>query len=55
MMAERGLRVDRSTMARWVLRYAPVLNERLRQHVRRPVRLRRVDQTDVRVNGHWTY
>ena len=29
MMAERGLSVDHSTIARWVLRYAPVLNERL--------------------------
>jgi transposase-like protein len=28
MMAERRLSVDHSTIARWVLRYAPVLNER---------------------------
>ena len=26
MMAERCLAVDHSTIARWVLRYAPVLN-----------------------------
>src|SRR5512138_1642180 len=55
MMAERGLTVDHSTIARWVLRYAPVLNERLRRHVRRPVRSWRVDETYVRVNGRWTY
>jgi len=29
MMAERGLCVDHSTIARWVLRYAPILNRRL--------------------------
>jgi transposase-like protein len=30
MTAERGLSVDHSTIARWVLRYAPILNERIR-------------------------
>jgi len=55
MMAERGLSVDHSTIARWVLRYAPVLNERLRRHVRLPAGSWRVDETYVRVNGRWTY
>jgi transposase-like protein len=55
MMTERGLSVDHSTIARWVLRYAPVLNQRLRRHVRRPATSWRVDETYVRVNGRWTY
>jgi transposase-like protein len=55
IMAERGLRVDHSTIARWVLRYAPVVNERLRRHVRRPAGSWRVDETYIRVNGRWTY
>ena len=55
MMAERGLRVDHSTIARWVLRYAPILNERMRRHLRRPNRSWRVDETYVRVGGKWTY
>ena len=38
MMAERGLTVDHSTIARWVLRYAPVLNERIRSEMRNPNR-----------------
>jgi transposase-like protein len=54
-MTERGLSVDHSTIARWVLRYAPVLNERLRRHVRRPAGSWRVDETYIRVNGRWTY
>ena len=29
MMVERGLAVDHSTIARWVLTYAPLLNERI--------------------------
>ena len=42
MMAERGLSVDHSTIARWVSRYAPILNERMRRHLRSPNRSWRV-------------
>jgi transposase, IS6 family len=45
MMAERGLSVDHSTIARWVSRYAPILNERMRRHLRSPNRSWRVDET----------
>jgi len=55
MMLERGVTVDHSTIARWVVRYAPVLNERLRRHIRRPTCSWRVDETYIRVNGRWTY
>src|SRR5579872_3483709 len=55
MMAERGVNVDHSTIGRWVLRYAPVLNERLRRHLRRPGGSWRVDETYIRVKGVWTY
>jgi len=55
MMTERGPERGSSTIARWVLRYAPVLNERLRRHVRRPAGSWRVDETYIRVSGRWTY
>ena len=55
LMAERGLVVDHSTIARWVLRYAPILNQRLRRHSRQANRSWRVDETYVRVAGQWTY
>jgi transposase, IS6 family len=55
MMTERGLTVDPSTIARWVLRYAPVLNERIRSEMRRPNCSWRVDETYIRVAGQWTY
>ena len=54
MMAERGLGVDHSTIARWVLRYAPILGRRIRSEMRRPNRSWRVDETYVRVAGQWT-
>src|SRR4028118_1939635 len=55
MMAERRLTIDHSTIARWVLRYAPVLNERIRSEMRNPNRSWRVDETYIRVAGRWTY
>ena len=32
LMTETGLSVDPSTIAGWVLRYAPILNQRMRRH-----------------------
>jgi transposase-like protein len=55
IMAERGLSVDHVTIWRWVQRYAPVLNQRIRRELRRPNRSWRVDQTHVRVAGSWAY
>ena len=55
LMAERGLNVDHSTIARWVLRYAPELSKRIRRHLRLHGGSWRVDETYVRVAGNWTY
>jgi IS6 family transposase len=55
LMAERGLPVDHSTIGRWVLRYAPELNRRIRGEVRFPNRSWRVDETMIRVAGQWKY
>ena len=51
IMAERGLSVDHVTIWRWVQRYAPVLNQRIRRELRRPNRSWRVDETYVKVAG----
>src|ERR1051326_1664804 len=55
MMAERGVEVDHSTIARWVLHFSPILNDLSRREMRRPNRSWRVDETYVRVAGRWTY
>ena len=55
IMAERGLSVDHVTIWRWVQRYAPILNQRIRRELRRPNRSWRVDETYVRVAGNWAY
>ena len=54
-MAERGLSVDHVTVWRWLQRYAPVLNRRIRHELRRPNRSWRVDETYVKVAGRWAY
>jgi len=54
-MAERNLSVDHVTIWRWVQRYAPVLNQRVRREMRHPNRSWRVDETYVRVAGNWAY
>ena len=55
IIAERGLSVDHSTIARWVLYYAPILNKRIQRRTRNPNRSWRVDETYIRVAGRWTY
>ena len=45
MMMERGLSIDHVTIWRWVQRYSPILNQRVRREMRRPNRSWRVDET----------
>ena len=55
-MTERGVAVDHSTIYRWVQRFAPETEKRLRWQWRRP-RLWswRIDETYVKVRGKWAY
>jgi len=56
MMGERGVAVDHSTIYRWVQKYAPEMEKRLRWHWRRPQSTSsRVDETYVKVRGEWAY
>jgi len=56
MMTERDTPVDHSTIFRWVQRYAPEIEKRLRWRWRRPGSTSwRVDETYIRVGGKWVY
>lgn len=55
MMAERGIEVDHATINRWVLKYAPELDKRIRPHLRLTNDSWRVDETYIQVKGQWKY
>ena len=49
MTHERGLEVDYSTVFRWVRRYAPEINKRVRAHLKMSGTSYRVDETYIKV------
>jgi transposase-like protein len=55
MMQERGVAVDPSTIFRWVQRYAPEIEKRIRSFQGPRSGSWRVDETYVRVGGKWKY
>ena len=55
MMSERGVSVNPSTIFRWVQRYAPELEKRVRRYRGHRSGSWRVDETYVRVGGKWKY
>ena len=55
LLLERGLEVDHSTVNRWVLAYAPLIDRRLRPFRKHHCGSVRIDETYVRIRGEWRY
>ena len=55
MMAERGIKVDHTTIMRWVHQYSPEIEKRIRRHLRPTNDSWRVDETYIKVKGKWKY
>src|SRR6266852_4449701 len=55
VLDERGLQADHTTVWRWVQRYGPELEQRIRRHLKPTNKSWRVDETYVRVQGRWCY
>jgi IS6 family transposase len=55
LLKERGLEADHTTVWRWVQRYSPELEQRMRRHLKPTNKSWRVDETYVRVKGRWCY
>ena len=55
LLAERGLRSDHVTVWRWVQRYGPEMDQRLRRRLKPTNASWRVDETYIRVKGKWVY
>jgi transposase-like protein len=54
MLALRGVELAHTALWRWVDRYGPELDRRLRQHLH-PTAQWRVDETYIRAAGQWVY
>jgi IS6 family transposase len=55
LLIERGLGADHTTVWRWVQRYAPGLEQRMRRHLKSTNRSWRVYETYIRIKGRWCY
>ena len=54
MLTERGVKVDHTTIFRWVQRYAPQMEKKLRWYYKRNHGLNwKVDETYIKVAGKW--
>ncbi len=55
MMVERGLKIDHTTIYRWVQDYAPELEKRTKPQLKPTNNSWRVDETYIKVKGEWLY
>jgi transposase-like protein len=55
IMKERGFEIDHSTIQRWVVHYAPQLEEAFHKKKKRPGDRWRLDETYIKVKGKWKY
>lgn len=55
ILAERGVVVDHATLNRWVVKFAPLIAARAQARKRPTASSWRIDETYIKVKGHWTY
>jgi IS6 family transposase len=55
MLLDRGVKVDHTTIFRWIQAYAAELEKRIRPQLRMSDGSWRVDETYVKVKGRWVY
>ena len=53
--AERGFKLDRSTIYRWVQEYAPEINMRIKPYLKSTCGSWKLDETYVKIKGIWHY
>jgi transposase-like protein len=55
MMLERGIKVDHTTIYRWVIELAPEIDKRSRPYLQPTNDSWKVDETYIKVKGKWKY
>ena len=51
----RGLIIDHSTLQRWVIRFAPLIDKAVRRNKKPTGSSWRMDETYIKINGKWFY
>ena len=55
IFAERNIHFDHSTLNRWVIKYAPLLEANFRKRKRKVADSWRMDETYIKIKGKWVY
>ncbi len=55
IMAEGGVKVDHTTLNRWVVKYSPILSTRAQSKKRPTLSSWSMDETYIRVRGKWMH
>ena len=55
MFSERNIHFDHSTLNRWVIKYAPLLEANFRKRKRKVADSWRMDETYIKIKGKWVY
>ncbi len=55
MALERGCKLERSTINRWVHEYGPELNKRAKPYLRKTCDSYKIDETYIKIKGVWQY
>jgi len=55
IMMERGIEVSHTSIMRWTHQYTPILENRIRRHLKLTNDSWRVDETYIKVKGNWKY
>jgi transposase-like protein len=55
MMQERGLKITHTTIMRWVHQYSPILDQRIRKHLKSTNDSWRMDETYLKIKGKNAY
>ena len=55
MMQERGISITHTTIMRWVLEYSPIIEEKVRKHLKSTNDSWRMDETYIKIKGKNAY
>lgn len=55
MASIRGAKIDHATLQRWLIQFAPLINQEVKKRKKSVGNSWRMDETYIKVNGKWVY